>query len=126
MLENLELVDGMCRFRPRGEYSLVAAVDLINRAIAHCRDRHIAKLLVVGTGLTGVPIPSLVDRFLLVEDWAQEARGRVIVALVVHDEYIDPTKFGVRAAADFGLTLDVCSSEADALAWLATNGARPV
>ena len=116
--EHLEVVEGICQFRPRGESSLVEAVDLINSAIAYCRDRRIGKLLVDGTGLVGVPVPSLVDRFLMVEQWAQEARSMVIVALVVHAEYIHPEKFGVRVAADFGLISDVYTSETDALRWL--------
>ena len=122
MLEHMEVIGGICRFRPRGECSLVEAVDLINRAIAYCRDQHIARLLVNGTGLVGVPIPSLVDRFLMVEEWAQEAKSMVVVVLVVHAEYIHPEKFGVMVAADFGLTSDIYSSEEDALEWLLSVG----
>src|SRR5262245_34824874 len=102
MLEFLQIREGVCEFRPQQECSLVEAVDLINHAIAYCRDRNIAKLLVDATGLIGVPIPSLIDRFLMAEEWAQEARGTVVV-LVVHPEYIHPQKFGVRVAAHFGL-----------------------
>jgi hypothetical protein len=120
LLEYLEVVEGICQFRPRGECSLVEAVDLVKSAIAYCRDRRIGKLLVDGTGLVGVPMPSLVDRFLMVEEWAQEAKSMVVVVLVAHAEYIHPEKFGVRAAADFGLTLDVYSSETDALKWLSS------
>jgi hypothetical protein len=118
MLEPLEVIDGICRFRPRGECSLVEAVELINRAIAYCRDRSIAKLFADLRGLVGISIPSLVDRFLLVEDWAAEARGMVVVALVVHAEYIHPEKFGARVARDLGLKMDIFSSEAVALEWL--------
>jgi len=39
------------------------------------------------------------------------------VALVVHEEYIHPEKFGVAAATHFGLKLDVFSSETDAFTW---------
>src|SRR3982751_2484773 len=107
MLEHLEVIDGICHFRPDGPCSLVEAVELINRAIAHCRDQRIAKLLVNVTGLVGISVPSLVDRFLMVEEWAQKARGMVVVVLVVHAEYIHPEKFGVKVAADFGLTADI-------------------
>ncbi len=55
----------------------------------------------------------------MVEQWAHESKGMVVVALVVHPEYIHPQKFGIRVAADFGLTADVYSSEPDALKWLA-------
>ena len=118
MLESLDIAGGICRVRPRGECSLVEAVQLVNNAIAYCRDRSISKLMFDATGLVGVPIPSLVDRFLMAEEWAQEAKSMVIVVLVVHAEYIHPDKFGVKAAADFGLTLDVYTSESDAFQWL--------
>jgi len=121
MLEQrLEVIDGVCQSRPRGECSLIEAVELINVAIAYCRERNIAKLLVNGTDLVGVPIPTLVDRFLMVEEWAQKAEGMVVVALVARAEYIHPQKFGIKVAADFGLTADVYTSEIHALAWLSS------
>ena len=119
MLSHLEIVAGICEFRPRGESSLVEAVELINRAIDYCRERRIAKLLVNTTGLVGVAIPSLIDRFLMAEEWAHKAQGMVVVVLIVLPEYIHPEKFGVRVARDFGLTVDVYPSETDALEWLA-------
>ena len=113
-------VDGeLARFRPRGRYSLVEAVESISRAIAFCRDAGVGKLLVDASGFVGIPIPTLVDRFLMIEDWAQESQGRVAVALVVRPEYIHERKFGVKVAADFGLLADVHSTERDALEWLA-------
>lgn len=117
--ERLEVVDGIARFRPRGECSLVEAVDLISRAIGYCRTLSIGKLLVNGTGLVGIPVPTLVDRFLMVEEWAQRAQGFVIVVLVVDAKYIHPQKFGVKVAADFGLMCDVYDSELHAFSWLA-------
>ena len=79
------------------------------------------RLLINVTGLTGVPIPSLVDRFLMVEEWAQEAKGMVLVVLVVNVEYIQPEKFGVKVAADFDLVADIYTSEQDAFNWLLTG-----
>jgi hypothetical protein len=90
----------------------------VNSAIEHCRDRRISKLLFDATGLRGVSMPTLVDRFLMVEEWGNRAKSVVVVALVVHAEYIHPEKFGVKVAADFGLTMDVCASEAEAIQWL--------
>ena len=116
--EYVEVSDGICRFRPHGDCSLLEAVDLITRAIAYSRERSVNRLLVNVTGLTGLPIPSLVDRFLMIEEWAQEAKGMVLVVLVVHAEYIHPEKFGVRVAADFGLVADIYTSETDAFKWL--------
>ena len=76
------------------------------------------RLLVNVTGLTEVSIPSLVDRFLMVEEWAQEAKGLVLVVLVVNAQYVHPEKFGVKVAADFSLVADVYTSETDAFKWL--------
>jgi hypothetical protein len=120
-LEHVEIREGICRFRLTGERSLVEAVELISSAIAHCREHRLDRLLVDATSVIGVPIPSLVDRFLIAEEWASEAKGMVVVVLVIDAVYIHPEKFGVRVAADLGLTLDVYSSEPDALAWLATR-----
>jgi hypothetical protein len=117
---NLQLTAGICQFRPRGTCTLVEAVDIIRRAVGYCRHRGIARLLVDGRGLSGIPIPTLIDRFLMAEDWAEAAKGMVIVSLVVHEEYIHPEKFGVKVAAAFGLTLDVFSSESKATEWLSS------
>jgi hypothetical protein len=117
-LAYLEVLEGIGQFRPRGECSLVDTVELIRSAIEYCRERKIPKLLVDTTGLTGLSIPSLVDRFLAVEEWAEEAQSMVTVVLVAHAEYIHPEKFGVKVAADFGLMADVYTSEPDALKWL--------
>ena len=117
---NLELTAGICEFRPRGTCTLVEAVDIIRRAVGYCRHRAVGKLLVDGRGLSGIPVPTLIDRFLMAEDWAEEAKGMVVVSLVVHDEYIHPEKFGVKVAAAFGLTLDVFNSEAEAIKWLSS------
>lgn len=124
-----EVRNGLCTYRPRGRYSLVEAVDLVSRAIAYCRDRDVNMLLIDVTGLIDLPIPTLVDRFLMAEDWAQQAKGTVVAAMVAPPEYIHPRKFGVMVAAHFGLICDVYSSEADALKWLlesATNAGRSI
>jgi hypothetical protein len=118
--DTLEIVDGIGQFRPAGDCTLVEAVDLINLAIEYCRGRRVDKLLVDAKRLAGVAIPSLVDRFLMVEQWAHESEGMVVVVLVIHPEYIHPQKFGKRVAADFGLTAEVYSSEPEALKWLAS------
>jgi hypothetical protein len=119
MAEHLEIKEGICEFRPRGESTLVDAVTHITSAFQYCRQRKIDRLLIDATGLEGIPIPTLVDRFLMVEEWAQVADGLVVGALVVHAEYIHPEKFGVRVAADFGLECNVFTSEDDAFVWLA-------
>src|SRR4029453_12284961 len=105
--EPIEIRDGLCIYRPRGKYSLVDAVDLVSAAVAYCRAHGADSLLVDATGLQELPIPTLVDRFLMVEDWAQRAEGTVIVAMVAAREYIHPQKFGVKVALHFGLICGV-------------------
>ena len=114
----MDVSEGVCRVHPHGLCTLVEGVDLVKSAIAICRERQVGKLLFNATGLRGVPIPTLVDRFLMVEEWAQAAQSMVIVSLVVHPEYIHPDKFGVVLARKFGLTCDVHTTEDDALRWL--------
>ena len=109
---------GVCLFRPRGPCTLVEAVDFIAGCVAHCRSHALGKLLIDCTGLEGVPVPSLVDRFLAVEEWARAASGMVVVVLVVQEHYIHPEKFGVKVAADLGLTCDVFAEESEALEWV--------
>jgi hypothetical protein len=121
----LEISDGLCTFRPQGKHSLPEAVALISAAISYCRDRGVQKLLVNTTGLADVPIPTLVDRFLMVEDWAQAASGTVMVAMVASPEYIHPEKFGVKVALDLGLICDVYTAEDEALKWLQESAAQP-
>jgi hypothetical protein len=118
LTEHLEIKNGICEFRPRGESTLVEVVTLIASVIANCRERNIGKLLVDTTGLRGVPMPTLVDRFLLAEEWAAAAGGRVIAALIIHPEFIHPKKFGVQVAADLGLEINVFPSEDEAFVWL--------
>jgi hypothetical protein len=113
-------VDGrIAYFRPRGSATLVDAVDRIAQAISACREQGIPALFVDPTGLRGMSIPTLVDRFLAIEEWAQRSQNMVTVALVLSDQYRHPQKFGVKVARDFGLAMDVFSSEAEAMRWLA-------
>ena len=120
----VDVIDGIGRCRPEGAHSLVEAVDLVSRTIAHCRTLGIERLLFDATGMSGFPVPTLVERFLMVEDWAQESAGTVTVAMVAHDEYIHPQKFGVKVALRFGLVCDVFTTREDALQWL-LEGGRP-
>ena len=119
--ENMTIADGICAYVPRGRVSLVEGVAMITRAIAQCRAQKIRKLLVDVTQLTDLPVPTLDDRYWMVQDWAQAAQGELIMATVALPEYIHPGKFGIKAAADAGLKGDVFTSAADAKAWLIAN-----
>ena len=116
--EYLEVTESHCRFLHPNTVSMVESVELMTRAIAFCRDQKITKLLVDACELTQLTPPTLVDRFLMVEDWAQAANGMVIVAMVWPPKLIHPQKFGIRVAADLGLRGDVFTSKGEATAWL--------
>ena len=73
--EYLEVTESHCRFLHPNTVSMVESVELMTRAIAFCRDQKIPKLLVDASGLTHLSPPTLVDRFLMVEDWAQQRAG---------------------------------------------------
>ncbi|MFO1413780.1 MAG: hypothetical protein U1F10_07720 [Burkholderiales bacterium] len=122
VLDFLTFRNGRGTLRPRGRYTLVEAVDMVSAAIANCRGLGVRTLLVDATGFVDLPIPTLLDRFLMVEDWASEAHGMVTVAMVAPPEYIHPRKFGVKVAHSFGLTCDVYATEEEAAAWLAQAG----
>lgn len=124
MIDYFSHADGLATFRPVGEYTLVSIVEAVNRAIAQCREQRIGRLLVVTHKVTGVSPPTLVDRFLAVEDWAHVAKGRVVVGLAISAANIHPQKFGVKVAASFGLTLDAFATEAEALEWLSRYDAK--
>ncbi len=118
--------NGVATYRPRGTYSLVETVDLISAAIAACRHRRIGKLLIDVTGIEGVNVPTLIDRFLMVEDWAQAAQGVVVAVLIVDAQYIHPRKFGVKVASHLGLICDVYTSEEEAVQWLQERTPPPI
>lgn len=127
MIDHFSHVDGLATFRPVGNHTLVSIVEAINRAIAQCRELRICRLLVVTHKVTGVSPPTLVDRFIAVEDWAHVAKGQVVVGLAISATNIHPQKFGVKVAASFGLTLDAFATEAEAVEWLSgydSNGRR--
>jgi len=116
--EHLEVGESYCRFRPAETVSMVEWVEWVTLAIEFCRGRQIQKLLVDASGLTRLTPPTLMDRFLMVEDWARAAGGMVIVAMISRPEMIHPQKFGVKVAADLGLKGDVFTNEREALDWL--------
>ena len=119
-IESVRTLEGtLCIVRAHGASTLVEAVDFIRRNIDLCRTERIGELLINVAGVTAVPMPTLVDRFLAAEDWAHASDGRVAVALVTDSAYIHPQKFGVKAASHFGLLSEAYSHEAEALAWLA-------
>lgn len=118
---DLEIADGYWQCRPRGRFTLVDAVQFVSRAIAYCRDQKTRRLVVDLTGTIGIAIPTPADRYWLAQEWADESKGNVILAVVAWPEYLDPKGFGVTAAADAGLTVAVFTSRSTALEWLSAQ-----
>lgn len=93
------------------------AVDFVTAAIrASVKEGHPHLLLDVCAA--AFPSPSLAERLRMVRGWAEAADGRVRVAMVALPSFIDPERFGVIAAGNFGLIGQVFMQQADAIAWL--------
>jgi hypothetical protein len=105
-------------FRLEGEYRLEPAVKLVADAIRLAREAGLRKLMVVTSGLTSLGPLTVSERLGMVRAWAEATGGRVMLAMVTHPNLIDPERFGVVAAASFGLHSEVFTSEGPALAWL--------
>lgn len=93
------------------------AVDLVADCIRALVEEG-TRLLLIDARHPVFPSPSLVERLRMVRQWAQAADGRVRVAMLAPAAYIDPERFGVVAAGNFGLAAQVFVHEAEALAWL--------
>ena len=109
---------GIGVFRPRTLDSIQHAIRTVTAAIAHARAAGIAKLLVDATALSGVRPPGIGTRHQMAREWAEAAGGELALAVVVRREYIDPEKFGVVVAGNFGLVSNVFDRVEDALEWL--------
>jgi hypothetical protein len=108
-------------YHPVGSVSFDEVVALVRAAIAAARSNQARGLLVDTTGLTGFPSPDTFQRFLAVVEWAEEARGSVLMAMVARPEMIDPQKFGVTVAGNRGLVSNIFTTEREARAWLNTQ-----
>ena len=97
--------------------TVAQAVQFAAEAIDRAREAGHRELMVVAAALEGAP-PSLSARHQIIRSWAEAAQGKVTLALVVPPAYIDPDKFGVVTARNFGLRGDVFSDEAEAAEWL--------
>lgn len=114
----LEVLDDLGQYRVVGAQNFQQAVRAVTEAVCSCREQGLRKMLIVCTEAVGFEPPSMVERHAMVRAWAEAAHGVVRIAMVVPAEYIDPEKFAVVAAANFGLASNVFYNEADALAWL--------
>jgi len=113
------VLEGECgHYRPAGTVSFDEAVTLVRSAIATARSGQARELVVDTTQLSGFPSPDTFQRFLAVVGWAEEASGRLRLAMVARAEMIDPQKFGVTVATNRGLVSNIFPTEVEARAWL--------
>src|SRR6478672_4439056 len=82
----LEMARGL--YHPVGSVSLDEAVAGVRAAIAVARSNQARDLLVDITALTGFSSPSTFQRFLAIVEWAEEAQGRLRLAMVAREEVI--------------------------------------
>lgn len=94
-----------------------AAMDAVAGAIRGAVAQGHPHLLIDGLDVAFGP-PELLDRLRMARSWAEAADGRLRVAMLVRPEFIDPERFAVVAASNFGLASQVFEQESDALAWL--------
>lgn len=120
--------DGIAVARLPPEAGLEQAIALVADAIRQAAARQQPALL-VDVRAAGFPPPSLVERHRFVRVWAEASGGRLCVALVARPDFIDAERFGVVAAANFGLIGQVFEGEDEARGWLrahaGTTAARP-
>jgi hypothetical protein len=115
-----EMVDGIACLRIAGSYRFQAATALVTSALAQAFMQRHDRLLVVATDVVGFDSPDIPARHQMMRHWAAAAQAWVRLALVVRGELIDPEKFGVMAARNFGFITDVFEGEREALDWLHT------
>ena len=116
--EHLTIEKEYARLFPQVHVTLEEGAALVAAAIEFCREQKIARLLVDITALSGIGNPTIVERFWLVRQWAEGARGAVMVAMVCPPELIDARKFGVTVSQNLGFRCEVFTSAAPALDWL--------
>jgi hypothetical protein len=115
----LDQGDGIALARLAGPRpGLQATIDEVTRVLAAARGAGVERILLDLTRLTGIPVPSLAERHAMVRAWAGAAGGRLVVAMACAPELIDPDRFGIVAAANFGLRSNVFARVDDAVAWL--------
>lgn len=117
-LADFEVLGKRGYYRPTGKVSFEQAVDMVADAMRHARARDLVSLMVNTNGFTGISPPTIFARHALAVKWAENAGALLHVALVARPELIDPEKIGVLMAQNRGVSGDVFTNEAAALAWL--------
>jgi hypothetical protein len=118
MPKHFEQVGRRGFFRPVGVMSFDQAIEVVSEGMRHARSLELVDLLVNTSGITGFPVPDVFARYSLASKWAESAGASLRVALVARPELMDPQKIGVLMAQNRGVSGDVFSTEAAAIAWL--------
>jgi hypothetical protein len=105
-------------FRPEGVMTFEQAVEIVGKGMIHARSLELVDLMVNTGKLTGFPPPDVFARYSLAIKWAESAGTALRVALVARAELIDPEKIGLLMAQNRGVSGDVFTTEAAAIAWL--------
>jgi hypothetical protein len=118
-LANFEQFGKRGFYRPIGNVTFERAVEMVAESLVLARSLGLADILVNTVGLTGFAPPSIFARHALALKWAESVGGSGLhAALVARPEVIDPEKIGVLMAQNRGVSGDVFTTEAAALAWL--------
>jgi hypothetical protein len=118
-LDHFEQVGSRGFYRPIATVSFERAIDIVADGIRRARTLGLADLMISTHGLRGFGPPSIFGRHELAVKWAEASGGSgLYLALVARAELIDPEKIGVLMAQNRGVSGDVFTSEAAALAWL--------
>ncbi len=115
--EFVERIGQRVFYRPAATVTFEQAVDMVANAIRWTRAQRAEDILVNIQGLNGVAPMSTFMRYEFGRRIAEVA-GSVRVAMVAPAALIDPQKIGALVAQNRGVTGDIFSSEAAALAWL--------
>lgn len=99
----LQVVEGIGRFRLVGPWGFQQAVQAVKAAVVIAREDDVRRMLVITIEATGFEPPSTADRHRMVRGWTHASMGRVAIAMVVPPAFIDSERFGVVAAANFGM-----------------------
>jgi hydroxybutyrate-dimer hydrolase len=121
---NFERIAGVAVFRLSREASPDQIRRLTISAIKAARQQELDQLLVVIPPRTPQRHYSIPFRHSVMREWAEAAAGMMRVAIVIRPESIDPQRFGIVVAKNFGTDMNVFTAEADALAWLDDNPGR--
>jgi len=111
-------MEGYCCYRLSGHGHFAEAASKIIEVITFSRDQGMRNLLIDTTGWTCHESPDFLERFNVAKTFAEAARSKVRLAMVVRPEMMDPYEFEVTVARNRGLVGNILDSEKDALTWL--------